>query len=112
MKTARLFVLLSLIVMIGALAFAPAAAQDDASEFVFAHGGPIRPMDAHSHWYGSTHWLTNLLYDCLIWRSAEGGSYVPQAAQSWENIDDTTWALPPSRRRHIPQWRARRCRSG
>ena len=77
--------------MIGALAFAPAAAQDDASEFVFAHGGPIRPMDAHSHWYGSTHWLTNLLYDCLIWRSAEGGSYVPQAAQSWEIIDDTTW---------------------
>ena len=91
MKTARLFILFSLIVMIGALAFAPASAQDDMSEFVFAHGGPIRPMDAHSHWYGSTHWLTNLLYDCLIWRAAEGGSYIPQAASSWENVDDTTW---------------------
>lgn len=66
MKMARLFILLGLIAMIGALAFAPAAAQDDMSEFVFAHSGPIRPMDAHSHWYGSTHWMLNLYYDCLI----------------------------------------------
>ena len=35
---------LSLVMLIGALAFAPTAAQDDmASEFVFAHSGPIRP---------------------------------------------------------------------
>ncbi len=91
MKMARLFILLGLIAMIGALAFAPAAAQDDMSEFVFAHSGPIRPMDAHSHWYGSTHWMLNLYYDCLIWRAADGSGYVPQAAHSWENVDDTTW---------------------
>ncbi len=91
MKTARLFLLLSLIAMIGALAFAPATAQDDMSEFVFAHSGPIRPMDPHSHWYGSTHHLLNLYYDCLIWRSADGSGYVPQAAHSWETVDDTTW---------------------
>ncbi|MDE2820831.1 MAG: ABC transporter substrate-binding protein [Chloroflexota bacterium] len=91
MKTVRLFVLLSLVAMLGALAIAPAAAQDDMSEFVFAHSGPIRPMDPHSHWYGSTHWMLNLYYDCLIWRAADGNGYVPQAAQSWEAIDDTTW---------------------
>lgn len=90
-KTARIFVLVGLAVLMGALAFAPATAQDDMTEFVFAHGGPIRNMDAHSHWYGSTHWLTNLLYDCLIWRAADGDGYVPQAAHSWENVDDTTW---------------------
>ncbi len=91
MKTARLFLLVSLVALVGALAIAPVAAQDDVTEFVFAHGGPIRPMDAHSHWYGSTHWMLNGYYDCLIWRAADGSGYVPQAAQSWENIDDTTW---------------------
>ncbi len=71
-------------------AAAPAAA-DGETEFVFAHTGPIRTMDAPVTWFGSTHWLTNLLYDCLIWRSVDGSGYVGQAAESWENIDDVTW---------------------
>ena len=87
MKIARLLLILSIILLVSA----PVAAQDGMSEFVFAHSGPIRNMDAHSHWYGSTHWLTNLLYDCLIWRAADGSGYVPQAASSWENVDDVTW---------------------
>ena len=49
--------------------------------FVFAHSGPIRTMDAPVTWYGSTHWLTNLLYDCLIWRKGDGSGYVGQAAE-------------------------------
>ena len=61
------------------------------TEFTFAHSGPIRTMDAPVTWFGSTHWLTNTLYDCLIWRAHEGGGYVPQAAESWESIDDVTW---------------------
>ncbi len=65
--------------------------QEEAIEFVFAHPGPIRTMDAPVTWFGSTHWLTNLLYDCLIWRAADGEGYVGQAAESWENIDDLTW---------------------
>ena len=59
--------------------------------FVFAHTGPIRTLDAPVTWYGSTHWLTNLLYDCLIWRKADGSGYVGQAAEKWENVDPTTW---------------------
>lgn len=66
-------------------------AQGGETEFVFAHAGPIRTMDAPVTWFGSTHWLTNLLYDCLIWRDAGGDGYVGQAAESWENIDDLTW---------------------
>ncbi|PJF26845.1 MAG: hypothetical protein CUN53_06315, partial [Phototrophicales bacterium] len=87
-KTAAvlLILLLSLVV-----AFQPATAQDSVSEFVFAHPGPIRTMDAPVTWFGSTHWLTNLLYDCLIWRAADGNGYVGQAAESWGNIDDLTW---------------------
>lgn len=63
----------------------------EVTEFVFAHSGPIRTMDAPVTWYGSTHWLTNLLYDCLIWRNADGSGYHGQAAESWESIDPTTW---------------------
>ncbi len=91
MKTARILIIASLVLLLGALAIVPAAAQDGMSEFVFAHGGPIRPMDAHSHWYGSTHWMLKLYYDCLIWRAADGDGYVPEAAQSWEAVNDTTW---------------------
>jgi len=61
------------------------------TEFVFAHPGPIYTMDAPVTWYGSTHWLTNLLYDCLIWRNPDLSGYHGQAAESWENIDDLTW---------------------
>ena len=60
-------------------------------EFVFAHPGPIRTMDAPVTYYGTTHWLTNLLYDALIWRKADGSGYVGQAAESWEVIDPLTW---------------------
>ena len=91
MKTARLFLILSLVALVGALAIVPATAQDDMSEFVFAHSGPIRPMDAHSHWYGSTHWMLRLYYDCLIGRAADGDGYDAEAAHSWEAVDDTTW---------------------
>jgi peptide/nickel transport system substrate-binding protein len=59
--------------------------------FTFAHPGPIRTMDAPVTWFGSTHWLTNTLYDCLIWRSADGDGYVGQSAERWEAIDDVTW---------------------
>ncbi|MEM6427906.1 MAG: ABC transporter substrate-binding protein [Deinococcota bacterium] len=48
-------------------------------------------MDAPVTWFGSTHWLTNTLYDCLIWRAPDNSGYVGQAAESWEAIDDVTW---------------------
>ena len=68
-----------------------ALAQSEPVTFTFAHPGPIRTMDAPVTWFGSTHWLTNTLYDCLIWRAADGNGYVGQAAESWSAIDDTTW---------------------
>lgn len=74
-----------------ALLAAPMMAQDEETEFVFAHPGPIRTLDAPVTWFISTHWLANLMYDCLIWRTVDGSGYVGQAASSWENVDDTTW---------------------
>ncbi len=91
MKIKKIPNILKMVILILMLGLQPAIAQDELSEFVFAHGGPIRTMDAPVTWFGSTHWLTNLLYDCLIWRAADGDGYVPQAAESWENVDDLTW---------------------
>ncbi|MBK8021191.1 MAG: hypothetical protein IPK19_07080 [Chloroflexi bacterium] len=90
-KRSRTMALLLILVLSAVLAVTPATAQDEISEFVFAHPGPIRTMDAPVTWFGSTHWLTNLMYDCLIWRAADGNGYVGQAAERWENIDDLTW---------------------
>lgn len=78
--------------LVASLALGFGHAQDsEPVTFTFAHPGPIRTMDAPVTWFGSTHWLTNLLYDCLIWRAADGSGYVPQAAVAWEAIDDLTW---------------------
>jgi peptide/nickel transport system substrate-binding protein len=67
----------------------PAASEP--TEFVFAHPGPIHTLDAPVTWYISTHWLANLMYDCLIWRSVDGQGYVGQAAEEWEQVDPLTW---------------------
>ncbi|MDZ4766395.1 MAG: ABC transporter substrate-binding protein [Chloroflexota bacterium] len=85
------FIMVVLLLTLAVSVSLPALAQDEVSEFVFAHPGPIRTMDAPVTWFGSTHWLTNMLYDCLIWRAADGNGYVGQAAESWENIDPLTW---------------------
>jgi peptide/nickel transport system substrate-binding protein len=87
----RSALVICLLLLSAVLMVQPLIAQDEVTEFVFAHSGPIRTMDAPVTWFGSTHWLTNGLYDCLIWRAADGNGYVGQAAESWENIDDLTW---------------------
>ncbi len=87
----RSVVVLYLLMFTFALTLQPLWAQDEVTEFVFAHSGPIRTMDAPVTWFSSTHWLTNGLYDCLIWRAADGNGYVGQSAERWENIDDLTW---------------------
>ncbi len=59
--------------------------------FTFAHPGPVYTMDAPVTWYGSTHWITNSIYDCLIWRNGDGSGYQGQAAERWEAMDEDTW---------------------
>lgn len=66
-------------------------ARDEPIEFVFAHPGPIDTLDAPVTWFLRTHWVANQLYDCLIWRKADGSGYEGQAAESWEILDELTW---------------------
>ena len=48
-------------------------------------------MDPPTEWFLESHWLTNTLFDCLIWRKADNSGYVGQAASSWQQMDATTW---------------------
>lgn len=60
-------------------------------QIVIAHPGPIYTMDAPVTWFGSTHWLTMMLYDCLIWRKPDLSGYVPQLAERWQNVAPDRW---------------------
>ena len=64
---------------------------EGASEIVIAHTGPIYTMDAPVTWFGATHWLTMMLYDCLLWRAPDNNGYVPMLAESWEAVEPTRW---------------------
>ena len=67
------------------------AAESGESQIVIAHTGPIYTMDAPVTWFGATHWLTMMLYDCMLWRAPDGNGYVPMIAESWETIEPTRW---------------------
>ena len=84
-------ILVLALISVLALLAAPTLAQDEETEFIFAHSGPIYTLDSPVTWYIATHWLANLMYDCLIWRTVDGSGYVGQAAETWENVDDVTW---------------------
>lgn len=68
-----------------------ATASSGESQIVIAHTGPIYTMDAPVTWFGATHWLTMMLYDCLLWRAPDNNGYVPMLAERWENIEPTRW---------------------
>jgi peptide/nickel transport system substrate-binding protein len=58
------------------------------AEFVVAHAGPVYTLDAPVTWFGATHNLAFMMYDCLVYEAVEGGSFEGQAAESWETSDD------------------------
>jgi peptide/nickel transport system substrate-binding protein len=70
----------------------PQVARSQGSrQIVIAHPGPIYTMDAPVTWFISTHWLTMMLYDCLIWRKPDLSGYAPQLAERWQNVAPDRW---------------------
>jgi peptide/nickel transport system substrate-binding protein len=85
------FSALLIVVLIGGLTAAPQAYSQAPRTVTIAHPGPIYTMDSPVTWFGSTHWLTMLMGDCLLWRGPDLKGYVPQLAERWENTGPDRW---------------------
>jgi peptide/nickel transport system substrate-binding protein len=51
----------------------------------------VTSLDPPTDWAIAATWIHMNLFDCLVWRDRETADFEPWLAESWENIDDTTW---------------------
>jgi peptide/nickel transport system substrate-binding protein len=51
----------------------------------------VTSLDPPTDWAIAATWIHMNLFDCLVWRDRETAEFEPWLAESWENIDDTTW---------------------
>ncbi len=50
-------------------------------------------LDPPRDWAIAATWIHMNMFDCLIWRNRATAEFEPWLAESWENIDETTWRL-------------------
>ncbi|MEM7738588.1 MAG: ABC transporter substrate-binding protein, partial [Deinococcota bacterium] len=50
-------------------------------------------LDPPKDWAIASTWIHMNMFDCLIWRNRETAEFEPWLAESWENIDETTWRM-------------------
>ena len=48
-------------------------------------------LDPPRDWAIAATWIHMNMFDCLVWRNRATAEFEPWLAESWENIDDTTW---------------------
>ncbi len=53
----------------------------------------VTSLDPPTDWAIAATWIHMNMFDCLIWRNRETAEFEPWLAESYENIDDTTWRL-------------------
>jgi peptide/nickel transport system substrate-binding protein len=51
----------------------------------------VTSFDYPYDWAIVATWIHSNIGDCLVWRDRETAEFIPWLAESWENIDDTTW---------------------
>ncbi len=66
------------------------ATMDDATA-VIGMNELVTSLDPPTDWAIAATWIHMNLFDCLVWRDRETAEFQPWLAESWENIDDTTW---------------------
>jgi peptide/nickel transport system substrate-binding protein len=72
----------------------PVQAQDsDEKHLTVALRELLSSFDYIYDWSLAGVWIQSNVGDCLIWRDRETAEYVPWLAESWQNIDDTTWQI-------------------
>ena len=53
----------------------------------------VTSLDPPTDWAIAATWIHTNMFDCLVWRNRETADFEPWLAESYENIDDTTWRL-------------------
>ena len=53
----------------------------------------VTSLDPPTDWAIAATWIHMNMFDCLIWRNRETAEFEPWLAESYENIDETTWRL-------------------
>jgi peptide/nickel transport system substrate-binding protein len=75
----------------------PAAAAEESAEelrrIVVAQGEGVESWDPPAGWDTASEWIEMNVYDCLVYPDRETGEVVGWLAESWENLDETTWRL-------------------
>ena len=51
----------------------------------------VTSLDPPTDWAIAATWIHMNLFDCLVWRNRETAEFEPWLAESFENVDDTTW---------------------
>ncbi|MEM6428722.1 MAG: ABC transporter substrate-binding protein [Deinococcota bacterium] len=50
-------------------------------------------LDPPKDWAIASTWIHMNMFDCLVWRNRETAEFEPWLAESWENVDETTWRM-------------------
>lgn len=53
----------------------------------------VTSFDYPYDWAIVATWIHSNIGDCLVWRDRDTAEFVPWLAESWENIDETTWTF-------------------
>ncbi len=53
----------------------------------------VTSLDPPTDWAIAATWIHMNMFDCLIWRNRETAEFEPWLAESYENINETTWRL-------------------
>jgi peptide/nickel transport system substrate-binding protein len=53
----------------------------------------VTSFDYPYDWAIVATWIHSNIGDCLVWRDRETAEFVPWLAESWENVDETTWTF-------------------
>ncbi len=94
--------LMLLVLVLASCAVAPPAAQPMAEEEMMDEGEItltigmnelVTSLDPPTDWAIAATWIHTNIFDCLVWRNRETAAFEPWLAESYENINDTTWLM-------------------
>jgi peptide/nickel transport system substrate-binding protein len=63
------------------------------SAITIAQGELPTSLDPPRDWAIASTWIHMNLFDCLVWRDRDTMEFVPWLAESWENVNETTWRM-------------------